>query len=146
MQQFTKPPFKVVMIIDDSTLDHYVIEKLFQKVNFCRHLLSFLSGMEALDYLQKYRDVKEKFPDLIFVDINMPVMSGFDFLDVFENIAAKTGCYRVIVFSSTVTPEEVKKASSHPCVTRFVEKPLTWKKVYELAAAKDSETGTANLE
>jgi CheY-like chemotaxis protein len=132
------------MIIDDSTVDHFVMEKLFQKINFCNHVLSFSSGMEALDYLQKYWDVKDKFPELIFVDINMPFMTGFDFLDIFENIAAKTGCYKVVVFSSSVSKEEAQKAKSYPCVTRFIEKPLTCEKIHELAALRNQEPPSGN--
>jgi CheY-like chemotaxis protein len=137
MKAFSKTPFNVVMVIDDNEVDHFVIGKLFSKVNFCNHPLKFTSAMDALDYLKAYWDVKDKVPELIFVDINMPFMTGFDFLEIFEKIASKADCYKVVVISSTMMEAEIEKAKNHPCTTKFVFKPLDADKLFELADIND---------
>lgn len=133
MTRFEDPPYTIVMLIDDNPIEHFVIEQLFRMTNFCKNLLTFSSAMEGLDYLREHKAHKERLPQLIFLDINMPGMSGFDFLDVLEETGDDCEFYRVVILSSTLLKDEIEKARKHHCVTDFIEKPLKKERLFEIA-------------
>jgi len=118
--------FKKVMIVDDAEIDRYFAEKNMQKYNFAEEIITAESAIDALEYLSGHKETNEDLPNLIFLDINMPEMSGFGFLDEYAKLSSsiKKKCI-IIMLSSSLHPEDRERAESSPYVCRFLSKPLT---------------------
>lgn len=115
--------FKSVMIIDDSEMDRFISEKVIKKLNVSEQVLSFSSAEEGLDYILS---VPQKLPEVIFLDINMPGISGFDFLIMLQLLPKPIPqqC-RVVMLSSSLDPEDIHKAKTFPQVVHYLHKPIS---------------------
>jgi CheY-like chemotaxis protein len=121
--------FNNVMLIDDDDITIMICELRLNKSQFSKNVISFLSANAALDYY-KYQislpTVEQVLPELIFLDINMPEKSGWDFLHEFEkDVLPHIQAPKIAILSSTVNPEDTEKASFNPHLTGFINKPLT---------------------
>lgn len=115
-----------VILIDDDAIINFVNRKQIEKVDELRFLTSFMSGKEALKYLSGQYKSSEGDPLIIFLDILMPDFDGFDFLELFSELAPEiTKTISVVVISSTIEQSEKDKALAHPAVIGFYDKPLT---------------------
>lgn len=114
--------YSKVMLIDDNDLDQFVNSTLLKKSGIVANTKGFVSAKEALDYLLT---IEDEFPDLILLDIKMPEMSGFEFLDRFAEIpdSKRAGC-RVYMLSSSNDLVDMQKASENPHVCGYINKPL----------------------
>jgi len=114
--------YSKVMLIDDNDLDQFVNSTLLKKSGFVAVTEGFVSAIKALDYLKNSED---EFPDLILLDIKMPEMSGFEFLDRFAEIpdSKRAGCC-VYMLSSSHDPVDMQKAKESPHVSGYLNKPL----------------------
>ena len=124
-----------VMIVDDAKIDRFLAEKVISKHSFAEEVVSVDSAIRALDYLTNYTEDEEALPDLIFLDINMPEMNGFEFLAEYkklpENIKRK--CI-IVMLSSSLHPEDKELALQSPYVCQFLNKPLTKQKLQDVAS------------
>lgn len=108
-----------VMIIDDSEPDQFLSKLMVQQKNPDAKILQAYDGKEALEILETV----ESQPEVIFLDINMPRMNGHEFLEAYSNNYA---CGSVIVMlSSSDQGDDKEKALKHPCVKKYLIKPLT---------------------
>jgi CheY-like chemotaxis protein len=112
-----------VLIIDDTDLDRMIAEKLMQKCSFAQHVASVGSAKAGLDYLSTLNG--DDIPELIFLDVHMPGMTGFEFLK--EHHALPEGIKRknIVVLTSSLQPTDRQKALSDPYVLKFITKPLS---------------------
>ena len=115
-----------VLIIDDSGMDRFLSETVIKKNYFARHIVSHSSVPEGLNYLQSLVHVPEKLPQVIFLDINMPHMDGFDFLDHFLKFSEEVQkrC-TIFMISGTNSIKEMERIKKYPVVRKFFNKPLT---------------------
>jgi len=122
--------FKKVMVIDDTYMDRFLAEKVIKKYSFAEHIVICSSAPDALSYLISVENTPEELPQLIFLDIRMPEMDGFDFLDRFMRLpeAVKEKC-QVVMLSSSTNPEDRERSLSNPHVRLFLHKPLTEEKL-----------------
>jgi CheY-like chemotaxis protein len=117
--------YKKVMIIDDTEVDRYVAERVIQKSGFSEEIISMESVQEALDYLMANAENRDRLPEIIFLDIRMPVLDGFDFLDKFNNLPDSIKKRIIIVMlTSSLNQDDHSRATNSPYVHQFINKPL----------------------
>lgn len=118
--------FSNVLLVEDDPITIMVCDRIIKMSDFATHVKSCENGKTAIDYLNQLVGTSNQFPEIIFLDINMPVMNGWDFLEEFENIKDSIGIIpRIFILSSTVDPEDYKKAKSFSAVDDFISKPLS---------------------
>ncbi len=117
--------FRKVLLIDDNEIDNFINERMITSSLFALKVEVKNSADAALDYLRSLSDTTE-FPEVVFLDLNMPVKDGFGFLAEFDalNEDLKKSC-RVVVLSSSISPEDINRASTNPYVFKYVNKPLS---------------------
>ena len=120
-----KPKFETVMIIDDNTIDLYISSRLITKNYFGKKVLMYSDAKEALKYLQENQHDFSMLPQIIFVDIYMPIMSGFEFLDAYDKLPLdlKNKC-RTYIISSTIDEDDIIRARRDKNVISFQVKPI----------------------
>jgi CheY-like chemotaxis protein len=120
------PKFETVMIIDDNLVDLYIISRMITKNNFGKNVLHYTEAEEAIKYLQENQDNVSKLPQIIFVDIYMPLMSGFEFLEEYDKLSNTLKNYcKTYIISSTIDNEDIAQSSSNKNVVSFHVKPIT---------------------
>ncbi len=118
-----------IMIIDDDEIFHLIFSDIIVMADVTRKISSFLSAEESLNYL----NTTDNLPELIFLDINMPGLDGWDFLNEFaklsDNIKNKV---KIVMLSSSIFEEDRIKAQKNKYVADFVVKPIDVEKVQTL--------------
>ena len=120
--------FDRVLLIDDNDIDNFINERMITTNFFSNRVIVKNSGESALNYLRENAEIDNNLPQVIFLDLNMPVMDGFAFLSEYESLSdkVKTNC-KIIVLSSSISPEDINRASTNPLVVKYVNKPLNEK-------------------
>jgi len=113
------------MLIDDNELDNFINKKLIEADSFSGATTIHISAQSALDYLKKNAGDAGQVPDLIFLDIMMPEMDGFGFLDEFDklNDAVKAKS-KIVMLSTSDSFKDLNRANQNKYVKRFLNKPL----------------------
>jgi CheY-like chemotaxis protein len=120
------------MLVDDGEIDLYLTEKVLSKYNFAKEVIVFRSAKPALEYLRSLQK-QEQFPNYIFLDIRMPDMSGFDFLDEYIQIPEEMrGQCNVVMLSTSELDEDVAFVKKYPVVRKYFRKHLTGAQLSEL--------------
>ncbi len=123
--------YKSVMIVDDNEIDCLINEKMIEAARFAEKVFTYSSGSGALDYLRnidKNALDASLIPQLIFLDINMPILDGFQFLDEFEKFSDSLKSHtKILMVSSSISPRDIERANSNPRVRKYVNKPLSVK-------------------
>lgn len=111
------------VLIDDSDIDLFIQRRFLEVSGFASELLTYKSATEALSWLKDLRG--ESPPDLIFLDLNMPEMDGFGFLQAFSELPEdlKTSIH-IVVLTSSNSGQDKKRALESPHVIHFITKPL----------------------
>ncbi|WP_310382013.1 response regulator [Flavobacterium sp.] len=120
-----------ILCVDDDPITLMLCKKVIKKSDFSQEIDSANNGEEALKYFDNLiiENVNQanNFPQLIFLDLNMPIMNGWEFLDIFSKNEYLENFYKtkVIVLSSTIDPNDIKKSKDYPMVIEFLSKPIT---------------------
>ncbi|MEM1406501.1 MAG: response regulator [Bacteroidota bacterium] len=116
----------LVMLVDDNETDNFISKRIIEITKFANRVEVKNSGKSALDYLRDNQENIEELPNLIFLDINMPIVDGFVFLYEFEkfNNLIKDKC-KVIILSSSDNKRDIDKIVNNNHVIKFITKPLT---------------------
>ena len=113
----------IACIIDDDELFTYVLSKQMQVLNFCKKILVFPNGLEALNFLRPIMNTPDALPSVIFLDLNMPVLDGWQFLDEFQRLQPAKKIVINIV-SSSIDAADHGKALTYRQVANFYIKPI----------------------
>ncbi|MDX1315074.1 MAG: response regulator [Eudoraea sp.] len=125
---------KRVCLIDDDHIFVYGAKRLMREVDFFDDLSVFNNGQDALDHFQAPNQNTETLPSVIFLDLNMPVMNGWEFLDAFLNIPGISSSeIAIYIMSSSVDPRDLEKIQSHPYIKNYILKPLTTEDLEKLS-------------
>ncbi|MDH5397336.1 MAG: response regulator [Cyclobacteriaceae bacterium] len=116
----------LVMLVDDNETDNFISKRIIEITGFAKDIVVKNSGQSALDYLRQYQEDVDKVPNLVFLDINMPIVDGFIFLYEFEKFSnkIKDKC-KVIILSSSDNKRDIDKIVNNNHVIMFITKPLT---------------------
>lgn len=125
-----EPFFKRVLVIDDSETDRYVANRMIQRHHFAEEVITKESASKALEFLHALENKPEELPQFIFLDIRMPEMDGFEFLDEYAKLpeSVKSNCI-IMMLSTSLDPEDLHRAESCIYVNRFLNKPLNNEKM-----------------
>lgn len=113
-------------IIDDDPIFIYGTKRIMKEVNFSSEILVYNNGQDAIDGLTELNDQGENLPDVIFLDLNMPLMTGWEFLDDFVKIPLQDR-EKVILYivSSSVDPRDLKRVQSYNIIHKYILKPVS---------------------
>lgn len=118
------------MLIDDNPLDNFINTKLIKINNFASEIIIIERPEEALNLL-RFGKVK---PDIIFLDIRMPVMDGFQFLEEYDKLDIDKSQTEIVVLSSSINPADIDRAKHNKYVTSYFNKSLTPEILMKLAS------------
>ncbi|MEO8172558.1 MAG: response regulator [Sediminibacterium sp.] len=126
-----------VLCVDDDTISLTISQLLLKRTGFASEVDTVIDGSEALEYFEKLfatdPDPVKNAPELILLDINMPVMNGWEFLQEYNpRYADKLVNTNIIILSSTIDPEDFALAKLYPVVMQFISKPLSIENLEEL--------------
>jgi CheY-like chemotaxis protein len=120
-----KQKIELAFIVDDDEIYVFGLKKMLSIHNICKNILIFSNGYEALKYIKPLLSSDTGLPDVILLDINMPIMDGWQFLDEFikikPSIQKKITIYMV---SSSINPADINKAKSYEEVSDYFVKPI----------------------
>jgi CheY-like chemotaxis protein len=117
--------YKKVMVVDDNEIDLYVAEFVMKNAKFSEEVICMKSGVDALEYLRPLISDPDEIPQFIFLDINMPEMTGFEFLDEYKNLPEniRKKCI-VMMLTTSLNEDDRLQAEQNEFVSKFLNKPL----------------------
>jgi CheY-like chemotaxis protein len=123
--------YKTCLLIDDNYIDNFVTSKILESGNFAENVIIRQSPDDAIESL-RIGAVK---PDVIFLDIRMPMMSGFEFLEEYEKLSIENkDDIKIFMLSSSLDPTDIKRSMVNKHVSHFLHKPITHKALEEIFA------------
>lgn len=129
----TQYKHKTVLLIDDSYIDNLINRKIIENNNFAETIVVIDSPEKAILYMREGIAEKKELPEIIFLDLRMPGMSGFDFLKQLKTIiGSKDIDVKIYILSSSLDPTDLRKTEENNLVSRFIGKPLTNKILEEI--------------
>lgn len=129
--------FNAVVLVDDNEVDNMINERLMHAENLAEQIFVFTSGKGALEFF-KNLDKNTSFPaelipEVVFLDINMPIMNGFLFVDAFNKLSKRvTGHTKIFLLTSSENPNDLEKANKTSAIAGLVQKPLDSQKLKKL--------------
>lgn len=121
-----------ILIVDDDSVACFLLERALKKAGVSQHILVANNGEEALQILKQVC-LTETCPELILLDINMPVMNGFEFLEALQNSGLAALPLKIILLTSSSNPQDVERAKRYP-VAAYLSKPITEDKLKTIMA------------
>ena len=120
--------YKKVLLVDDNEIDNFINERMITSSGFAEKVIVKTSSDDAIRYLIDNQEEEEQLPEIVFLDLNMPVKDGFAFLADFRttNETVRKKC-KVVVLSSSISPDDINRASTDVHVFKYVNKPLSEK-------------------
>jgi CheY-like chemotaxis protein len=136
--QENKRKLNCVLLVDDDFATNFINKKIIEKINITQHIHVVLNGHEAIDYLckqGKFESESDEFPlpQLIFLDINMPIMDGWEFIEAYKNLnLANKENIIIVMLSSSFNPADKAKAESIAEIAVFKHKPMSKDSLVEI--------------
>jgi CheY-like chemotaxis protein len=122
-----------VYIIDDDPIFVYSLKKLIALRSFCDNVLSYPNGADALEALKNANDTGLLMPDIILLDINMPIMDGWEFLVEYAKLKPEINTpITLFLLTSSINDQDIKRAKAIEAVNSYITKPVTQAKLVEI--------------
>ncbi|HEX2787840.1 MAG TPA: response regulator [Ignavibacteria bacterium] len=119
------------IIVDDDPLNNKLCRHILKITTSGSEISDYLYPSEALDFIKSTKlETEDDASSIIFLDLNMPLISGWDFLDVFSQFDDRIKAqYKIYILSSSIDERDKERARKNPHVLQFISKPLTKDKV-----------------
>lgn len=122
-----------VLLIDDSDVDNFINKAIISKEKCVSEIIVKSSGLDALSFLNSILDLPEAYPDFIFLDIRMPSMNGFEFLDEYMKLPETFKVYpKIFILSSSLDPLDNEKGEKYNFIKGHLSKPLAHHNLIDL--------------
>lgn len=118
-------PYNEIVIIDDTDVDLFISKKIIEAAKFANIVLTYKSGKEALQELESRTKQQIDWPELFFIDIRMPEIDGFEFIEKIEGVVPKSNPPKFILYSTEITDEIRKSAGENKLIHKVLRKPFT---------------------
>jgi CheY-like chemotaxis protein len=116
--------YKTALLVDDSYIDNQINIRVLESNNYAETII-VQPPVEAIEYI-KESILKNNLPEVLFLDIRMPIMNGFDFLSALDQIVGfEESKIKIYVLSSSLNPQDFKEIRENKLVSAFLCKPLT---------------------
>jgi CheY-like chemotaxis protein len=124
---------KNIALVDDDLVYTFLSKKAIESSNLAERIDVFGNGKDAIDFIKENISNPDLMPDIIFLDISMPVMDGWQFLEEFTLLEPEIGkIIRIYVCSSSISPNDVAKVKSISAVSDYIIKPIAKEKLLAL--------------
>lgn len=127
-----------ILLVDDDPINNRIVEQMVKRFGDGVNFAAVTDGLKGLDYLSESLSRKLPYPDLVFLDLQMPFLNGWEFLDVFERINYQRQL-AVYILSSSTDAADLAKAKEYKCLKGFLHKPLSATKITEVLNALSGE-------
>lgn len=118
-----KKKLNSILLIDDDPDDNYFHQIIINEMNMVNHIDIVVNGIEAIAYLKKENQIP---PELIFLDLNMPKMNGWEFLEQYKHLdIAQKAKVLILILTTSANPDDIKRAKEIQEVMGFETKPLS---------------------
>ena len=129
--------YRTVMLIDDNEIDNLINQKMIEAASITQNIYTHTGAKSAIEFPRNMEqlDVAEKvLPDVIFLDIDMPLMDGFQFLDEFEKLSnnTKNKC-KIVMLTSSINPQDFNRSKKYDNVKLYLNKPLSHDSIQQLS-------------
>ncbi|GAB1446470.1 MAG: response regulator [Cyclobacteriaceae bacterium] len=128
--------YRTVMLIDDNEIDNLINQKMIEAAALTKNIYTHTGAKSAIEFLrnmEKLEIADEVLPDVIFLDIDMPLMDGFQFLDEFEKLSNKTKkTCKIIMLTSSINPQDSDRAKKYGNVKLYLNKPLSHESIQNI--------------
>ncbi len=121
--------YKTCLLIDDNYIDNFVTSRLLENAKFADSVIISQSSADAIEALRKGAIT----PDVIFLDLRMPDMDGFEFLQEYDKLDISRQDVKIFMLSSSLDPTDLRRSLANKYITQFLHKPLTKKLLEELS-------------
>lgn len=127
---------EILALVDDDDTFVFITQRIIEQTNHVKEIKVFNNGLDALNYLKNNLNNNYQLPEVIFLDLSMPIMDGWQFLDEFTSLKTeKTEKILIYICSSSISPHDITKAKEISSVTDFIIKPVTKDKLAEIVMA-----------
>ncbi len=117
---------KQCCIIDDDPIFIYGTKRIMREIEFCDSLVVYNNGEDAINGIIESHAITKTLPEIIFLDLNMPIMNGWEFLDEFIKIPnASLNKTLIYIISSSVDPKDINRVKNYKLVSNYILKPIT---------------------
>lgn len=131
-----KKSLSCVLLVDDDENDNFFHKRTLEKIQITEQIEVANTGVEALRYLEESVDNQDKqLPNIIFLDINMPIMNGWEFLKEYQRLPETARANTlVIMLTTSLNPSDRIRAEKNPLINGFVNKPLEERDIMKIVA------------